>query len=56
MCHTGLPSTLNKQNAVQPPAGHHEDFVLRYMKCLGLDPNEMDKLPEVLRKLGTNAL
>ncbi len=49
----GLLNTPNKQSTTQAPPGHpYGDFVVRYLKCLGLGPNELGKLPETIRGLG----
>jgi hypothetical protein len=49
----GLLNTPNKQSTTQTPPGHpYGDFVVRYLKCLGLGPNELNKLPETIRSLG----
>jgi hypothetical protein len=49
----GLLNTPNKQSTTQTPPGHpYGDFVVRYFKCLGLGPNELNKLPETIRSLG----
>jgi hypothetical protein len=49
----GLLNTPNKQSTTQTPPGHpYGDFVVRYLKCLGLGPNELNKLPEAVRGLG----
>jgi len=51
--HGKLLSTPNKQGATQPPSDHpYGDFVVRYLKCLGLGPNELNKLSETIRSLG----
>jgi|GEM_PF-4640517 hypothetical protein len=46
----GLLNVPSKQGADQPLPGYRGDFVQQYLRCLGLGPNEVGRLPEVLRK------
>jgi len=59
----GLGSIIFKQNALlnmsreqqgnQWAASVDRDFVVKYLKCLGLSPNELSRVPEVLRRIGS---
>jgi len=39
----------NKQGADQSPPGYHGDFVRQYLRCFGLGPNDLARLPGALR-------
>jgi hypothetical protein len=45
-----LLNAPSKQGADQPLPGYRGDFVQQYLKCLGLGPNDLARLPEVLKK------
>jgi hypothetical protein len=49
----GLAKVVGKQQGNQQPASVDKDFIIRYLKCLGLSPNELDRVPEALRRVGS---